>query len=112
MNERLWYVYSDRHYYTLANVHIRSQTLVFFTTSQRHRKVAAAAAATSSTKIRLSYVIINITMNEKKTKAAFKAANEHLLAATTLVVINAIYLCIATWEMNTLRQMDTNWHGS
>jgi hypothetical protein len=92
-------VYSDRHYYTLANVHIRSQTPVFYT-SQRHRNDIAkqqqqTAAATSSTEIRLSYVVINIIINEMKTKAAFKAANEHLLAATTLVVINTIYLCVA-----------------
>jgi hypothetical protein len=31
-----------------------------------------------------------------KTKAALKAANEHLLGAATLVVINAIYICVAT----------------
>ncbi len=73
----------------------------FFYTSQRHRNDIAkqqqqTAAATSSTEIRLSYVVINIIINEMKTKAAFKAANEHLLAATTLVVINTIYLCIAT----------------
>ncbi len=53
----------------MAYVHIRSNTPVF-TPSQQHRKAAAAAAtATPSTEIRLDYVIINITINEIKTKA-------------------------------------------
>ena len=67
---------------------------------KHHRKSAtsagAAAAATTATKIRLSDVIINITIIEIKTKAALKAANEHLSATTILVVVNAIYLCVAT----------------
>jgi len=41
---------------------------------KHHRKSAEAAAAiaTAAAEIRLSYVIINITIIEMKTKAAFK----------------------------------------
>ena len=65
-------MYSDRHNYKLANVHIRSQTPVF-TPSQRHRNIikAVATSAAAETKIRLSDGIINITIIGMKTKAAF-----------------------------------------
>ncbi len=64
---------------------------------KHHRKRAAsAAAAATTTKNRLSDATTDITKIGMKTKAALKVANEHLSTTTTLVVINAIYLCVAT----------------
>ena len=86
----------DRHYYKLVKVHILSQTLAF-TLSQLHRKAKASATVTSTAiEIRLSEATTSITIIEMKTKAGLKATNEHLSAATTLIMINAIYLCVAT----------------
>ena len=52
----------DRHYYKLVDVRILSQTPAF-TPSQRHRNASTAAvAATTVTEIRLSDVIIDITI--------------------------------------------------
>ncbi len=76
----------NRNYYKLANVHILSQTLV-----SHHRNniatAAAAAAVAAVTAMRLSNASIGITVIEMKTKTALEAANEHLLAAATWVVI-------------------------
>jgi hypothetical protein len=80
----------------LANVHILSQTPAFIPL-QRHRKSTVGVAAKSTTtKIRLSDDTIGITIINTKTKAALEAANEHLLATFTLVVIRAIYFYVAT----------------
>jgi len=91
----------NRNYYKLANAHILLQTLVL-----HHRNTTAAAsaaaasatttAATTVTTIILSDTTFGITIIEMKTKAALNAANEHLSATTTLVVINAIHFCVAT----------------
>jgi hypothetical protein len=86
----------NRNYYKLANVHILSQTLV-----SHHRNniataaaaAAAAAAVTSVTAMILSDATMGITIIEMKTKAALKAAYEHLSAAATWVVI---YFCVVT----------------
>jgi len=62
----------------LANVHIRSQNAIFYTIAntianhQQHQPLA-----TASTEIRLSDVIINITIIGMKTKEALKAAIEN-----------------------------------
>ncbi len=80
-----------RNYYKLANVHIPSQTLV-----SHHRNniaIPAAAAVAAVTAMILSNATIRITIIEIKTKAALKAAYEHLSAATTWVVI---YFCVVT----------------
>ena len=55
--------------------------------------VAAAAAVTAVTAMILSDATMGITIIEMKTKAALKAAYEHLSAATTWVVI---YFCVVT----------------
>ena len=78
----------NRNYYKLANVHILSQTLVL-----HHRNTIAAAAVATVTTIILSDATIGITIIEMKTKAALKAAYEHLSAAATWVVI---YFCVVT----------------
>ncbi len=48
------------------------------------------------TAIILSDATIGITIIEMKTKAALKAAYEHMSAATTWDVI---YFCVVTWEL-------------
>ena len=82
----------NRNYYKLANVHILSQTLV-----SHHRNniatAAAAAAVTAVTAMILSDATMGITIIEMKTKAALKAAYEHLSAAATWIVI---YFCVVT----------------
>jgi hypothetical protein len=81
----------NRNYYKLANVHILSQTLV-----SHHRNniaTAATAAVTTVTTMILSDATMGITIIEIKTKAALKAAYEHLSAAATWVVI---YFCVVT----------------
>ena len=69
-----------------------SQTLV-----SHHRNniatAAAAAAVAVVTAMILSDASIGITIIEMKTKAALKAAYEHLSAAATWVVI---YFCVVT----------------
>ena len=81
-----------RNYFKLANVHILSQTLV-----SHHRNniatTAAAAAVTAVTAMIVSDATIGITVIEIKSKAALKAAYEHLSAAATWVVI---YFCVVT----------------
>lgn len=54
---------------------------------------AAAAAVTAVTAMILSDATMGITIIEIKTKAALKAAYEHLSAAATWVVI---YFCVVT----------------
>ena len=82
----------NRNYYKLANVHILSQTLV-----SHHRNniatTAAAAAVAAVTAMILSDASIGITIIEIKSRAALKAAYEHLSAAATWVVI---YFCVVT----------------
>ena len=82
----------NRNYYKLANVHILSQTLV----SQHRNNIATAAAAAAVavvTAMILSDASIGITIIEMKTKAALKAAYEHLSVVATWVVI---YFCVIT----------------
>ena len=77
----------------LANVHILSQTLV----SHHRNNIATAAAATTAVTTVIAMILSDATMDisiiEMKTKAALKAAYEHLLAAATWVVI---YFCVVT----------------
>ncbi len=88
----------------LINVHILSHTLVFHhrnpiaTTAEAAATTTAASTTTVAavTEIILSESSIGITIIEMKTNAAYKAAYEHLSATTTLVVIYANYLCVAT----------------
>ena len=86
----------DCHYYKLANFHIRSPNAIF----SPSQLAAGAAAAAAATEIILSDATTNITIIGMKTKAALKATNERLSAAATLVMINAIHFCVATWEIN------------
>ena len=79
----------NRNYYKLANVHILSQTLV----SHHRNNIATAAAVTAVTSMILSDATMGITIIEMKSKAALKAAYEHLSAAATWVVI---YFCVIT----------------
>ncbi len=82
----------------MANVHLFSQTLV-----SHHRNniatSAAAAAVTTVTTMILSDATMGITVIEIKSKAALKAAYEHLSVATTWVVIHAIYFLVVTQEL-------------
>ena len=81
----------ESNYYKLANVHILSQTLVL-----HHRNTIAAAAAAAVAAVSamiLSDATIGITVIEIKSKAALKAAYEHVSAAPTWVVI---YFCVVT----------------
>ena len=83
----------NRNYYKLANVHILSQTLV-----SHHRNDIATTATTTEavaavTAMILSDATIGITVIEIKSKAALKAAYEHLSAEATWVVI---YFCVVT----------------
>ena len=76
----------NRNYFKLNNVHIP------FTLVLHHRNtIAALAAAPTSpstvTVIILSDATVGITILEMKTKAALKAAYEHLSAVATWVVI-------------------------
>ena len=92
---RLWQSLLNRNYYKLANVHILSQTLVL-----HHRNTIAAATSTATvaavTAMILSDATMGITIIEIKSKAALKAAYEHLSAAATWVVI---YFCVVTWKL-------------
>jgi hypothetical protein len=75
----------------LANVHIHSQTLVL-----HHRNTiaaAAVAAVAAVTAMILSDATMGIIIIEIKSRAALKAAYEHLSAAATWVVI---YFCVVT----------------
>ena len=80
----------NRNYYKLANVHILSQTQV---SHHRNNIATAAAAVTAVTTMILSDATIGITIIEIKSRAALKAAYEHLSAAATWVVI---YFCVVT----------------
>ena len=93
---RLWQSLLNRNYYKLANVHILSQTLVSHHRNNIAAAAAAAAAVTAVTAMILSDATMGITIIEMKTKAALKAAYEHLSAAATWVVI---YFCVVTWEL-------------
>ncbi len=76
----------------MADVHILSQTLV----SHHRNNIATAAAAatvTAVTAMILSDATMGITIIEIKSRAALKAAYEHLSAAATWV---AIYFCVVT----------------
>ena len=77
----------NRNYYKLANVHIRSQTLVSHHRNNIATASAATAAVTAVTAMILSDATIGITVIEIKSKAALKAAYEQLSAAATWVVI-------------------------
>ena len=89
----------ESNYYKLANVHILSQTLVLHhrntiaTVATTTTAAAAAATAVTVTTIIQSATTIGITIIEMNTKAALKAAYEHLSAAATWVVI---YFCVVT----------------
>ena len=88
----------------MDNVHIRSQTLV----SHHRNNIAtatAAAAVTTVTAMILSDASIGITIIEIKSRAALKAAYEHLSAATTWVVI---YFLCCHMRIVTLSQLDIN----
>ncbi len=66
--------------------------------SHHRNNIATAAAATTATAVAVTAIILNdatigITIIEMKTKAALKAASEHLSATTTWVVI---YFCVVT----------------
>jgi hypothetical protein len=79
-----------------------------FTTSQTPSQLAAATAAAVATEIILSDVIINITIIGMKTKAALKAANEHMSAAATLVVMRYDLTMCCHMRNEPLRQLNNN----
>jgi len=77
----------------LANVHILSQTLVLHHRNNIATTPSATVAETTVTAMILSDATIGITIIEIKSRAALKAAYEHLSAAATWVVI---YFCVVT----------------
>ena len=70
-----------------------SQTLVSHHRSNIATTAAAATAVAAVTAMILNDATIGITIIEMKTKAALKAAYEHLSAAATWIVI---YFCVVT----------------
>ena len=67
----------------MDNVHIRSQTQVSHHRNDIATAAAAAAVVAAVTAMLLSDATIGITIIEIKSKAALKAAYEHLSAAAT-----------------------------